>query len=157
MIGAQSAKILASAVDDISDLAVMSVEQLTELDTIGPNMAASVTLYFQQEKNRELINRLRAAGVNCRGEKALTSSTSLPLSGKTYVLTGSLEKCTRDQAREHLEKLGAKVSSSVSKKTTAVITGTDPGSKYTKAQKLGIPIIDEAAFLEMLHAYSVDF
>jgi len=156
MIGAQSAKILASSVDDILDLAAMTLEELTELDTIGPNMAASVTLYFQQEKNRELINRLRAAGVNCHGEKALKSETPLPLSGKTYVLTGSLERFARDQARECIETLGGKVSSSVSKKTTAVIAGTDPGSKYTKAQKLGIMIMDEPAFLDMLHTHGID-
>ncbi len=154
MIGAQSAKILAAAVDDIKDLAAMTVEQLTALDTIGPNMAASVTVYFQQEKNRELVNRLRAAGVNCSGDKDQESEAPRPLTGKTYVLTGSLEEFTRDQAQEYIEKLGGKVSSSVSKKTAAVIAGKEPGSKFNKAQQLGIDIIDEAAFLKMLRDYN---
>ncbi len=156
MIGAQSAKILAAAVDDIKDLAAMTVEQLTALDTIGPNMAASVTLYFQQEKNRELVNRLRAAGVNCSGDKDQESEAPRPLTGKTYVLTGSLEEFTRDQAQEYIEKLGGKVSSSVSKKTAAVIAGKEPGSKFNKAQQLGIDIIDEAAFLKMLRDYTIN-
>jgi DNA ligase (NAD+) len=134
----------------------MTVEQLTALDTIGPNMAASVTLYFQQEKNRELINRLRAAGVNCSGDKDQESEASRPLTGKTYVLTGSLEEFTRDQAQEYIEKLGGKVSSSVSKKTAAVIAGKEPGSKFNKAQQLGIDIIDEAAFLKMLRDYTIN-
>ncbi len=157
MIGAQSAKTIASAVEDISELARMDIEQLTALETIGPNMAESILLYFQQEKNRELITRLRNAGVNCTGTGSLGGEKIQPLSGKTYVLTGTLDSLSRNQAREQIEKHGGKVSSSVSKKTTAVITGKEPGSKLTKAHNLEIPIIDEAAFLELLQRnYTVD-
>lgn len=150
MIGAQAAKILASAVNDVSELQQMEVEQLALLDTIGPNMAASIQMYFQQEKNSALIKRLRAAGINCKGEKVQQADMPQPLAGKTFVLTGSLDNFTRDEAREYIEKLGGKTSSSVSKKTFAVIAGKEPGSKFTKATKLGIKILDEKEFFKLL-------
>lgn len=149
MIGAQAAKILASSVNDISDLQQMDTEELARLDTIGPNMAESIRMYFQQDKNIDLINRLRATGVNCKGEKPQKPDTPRPLSGKTFVLTGSLDNFTRDEARDHIEKLGGKVSSSVSKKTFAVIAGKEPGSKFTKAKQLGIKILSEKELLEL--------
>ncbi len=150
MIGAQSAKTLAAAVEDISEFEQMDIEKLTALETIGPNMSGSILLYFQQEKTRELIARLRSTGVNCTGTGGVEEERVQPLSGKTYVLTGTLDSFSRSEARERIEQLGGKVSSSVSKKTTAVITGKEPGSKFTKAQNLGIPILDEAAFLDLL-------
>ncbi len=150
MIGAQAAKVFASAVDDISDLQKMSKEELSSLDTIGPNMAESIRMYFDRKKNVELIDKLRQAGVNCKGNKDRESKAPLPLSGKTFVLTGTLDNFTRDEARERIEKLGGKVSSSVSKKTFAVIAGKDPGSKLSKAEELGIQILNENEFSEML-------
>ena len=150
MIGAQAAKVLASAVNDISDLQRMDTEELAQLDTIGPNMAESVHMYFQQNKNIDLIKNLRDAGVNCKGENPQKQDTPLPLSGKIFVLTGALDTLTRDEAREHIEKLGGKVSSSVSKKTFAVIAGKEPGSKFTKANQLGITILGEKELLELL-------
>ncbi len=162
MIGAQASKILADAVENIEELLSFDMDYYERLrregrlNTIGPNMAKSIQLYFQQEKNRELVKSLRAAGVNCHGNAPKTSSGNPPLTGKTYVLTGSLQRFTREQARDYIEKLGGRVSSTVSKKTDAVIAGSDPGSKYSKAQKLGIPIIDESAFLELLGPHGVD-
>ncbi len=163
MIGAQAAKILAAAVEDISELFTFSVEQYEQLrtngflETIGPNMVVSIQLYFQQEKNRGLVNTLRAAGVNCRGARLNEPEVPRPLAGKTYVLTGTLERLSRNQAREYIEKLGGKVASSVSKRTSAVIIGKEPGSKFTKAQKLGIPIIDEASLSALLSENKITF
>lgn len=155
MIGAQAAKTVASSVDDISDLQQMGEERLTSLETIGPNMASSIRMYFEQEKNVELINRLREAGVNCKGDKPQELDAPKPLSDKTFVLTGALDNFTRDQARDQIEKLGGKVSSSVSNKTYAVIAGKEPGSKFTKAQNLGIKVLDETAFLEILQNHKI--
>lgn len=150
MIGAQTAKILATAVNDISEFQQMETDELVQLDTIGPNMAESIRMYFQQAKNRKLISRLRNAGVNCKGEKVYKPDALLPFSGKTFVLTGALDNFTRDEAREYIEKLGGKTSSSVSKKTFAVIAGEKTGSKLTKAQQLGVQILGEKELLELL-------
>lgn len=150
LVGAQTAKIIALSVDTISDLFSMSVEEFESIESIGPLVAKSIRLYFDQEKNIDLITRLCSAGVNCSGERGTISKQSQPLSGKTYVLTGTLHHFTRQQAQQHIEQLGGKVSSSVSKKTTAVIAGEDPGSKLGKAEKLGVEVIDEPAFLSLL-------
>jgi DNA ligase (NAD+) len=150
MIGAQAAKTLASVIEDISELGTMSMEELIKINTIGPSMAQSVVLYFQQKKNQELIDHLRAAGVQCKGGKTTLAKSPQPLIGKSFVLTGTLGTFSREKAIECLENLGAKVNSSVSAKTTAVICGIDPGSKKAKAQKLGIPIMEEPALLALL-------
>ena len=114
-------------------------------------VAASVRAFADEPRNRELIEKLRAAGV--------TMSTSLaepaveqagPLAGKTFVLTGTLESMSRDQAQEALEQLGAKVAGSVSKKTSCVVAGADAGSKLEKARKLGVETLDEPAFLALI-------
>lgn len=148
MIGAQSAKILAGKVNDISDLYNMSIDELTHIETIGPTMAQSIRFYFDQEENQRLIEQLQTSGVNTRGiEKLFTSG---PLAGKTFVLTGTLSHFTREEATEKIESLGGKVSSSVSKKTDYVVAGEEAGSKLEKAEKLGIVIIDEKVFIELL-------
>lgn len=143
MIGAQAAKIIASAIYDILDIEKMSIEEICELDTIGPNMAESLSFYFKQEKNRELIAKLNNAGVNCKGTKSEIKEQNLPLVGKTFVLTGTLESMPRHEAKEKIEALGGKVSSSVSKKTYAVIAGKEAGSKLKKAEKLGVTVLGE--------------
>lgn len=148
MIGAQAAKIIASKINDISDLFNMSIEELSRIETIGPTMAQSIRLYFDREENQHLIDQLKSVEVNTKGiKKTLTEG---PLSGKTFVLTGTLNSFTREEASEKIESLGGKVSSSVSKKTDYVVAGEEAGSKLAKAENLGVKVIDESAFLELL-------
>jgi DNA ligase (NAD+) len=107
---------------------------------------------LDEPRNRQLIDRLRDAGVNMEVplEQRVAAETSGTLTGKTYVITGTLQSMSREQATAALERLGAKVTNSVSKKTTGVIVGSEPGSKAEKAQTLGVPILDEPAFLELI-------
>lgn len=143
MIGAQSAKVLASSVNDISDLYNKSVDELMHIETIGPTTANSIRIFFDRVENQRLIAQLKEKGVNTKG---VLKSKSGPLSGKTFVLTGTLIHYSREQATEIIESLGGKVSSSVSRKTDYVLAGEDAGSKLKKAESLGIRIIDEASF-----------
>jgi DNA ligase (NAD+) len=111
-------------------------------------MAQSIRLYFDRKENQHLIDQLKSSGVNTKGIKK--TSTEGPLSGKTFVLTGTLSSYTREEASEKIESLGGKVSSSVSKKTDYVVAGDEAGSKLAKAEKLGVMVIDESAFLDLL-------
>ena len=119
---------------------------------IGPVLAESVRSWLDEPRNRALVDRLGAAGVNMEvpPEERAAADTPGPLTGKTYVLTGTFVALTREQATAALERLGAKVAASVSKKTTAVFVGADAGSKAEKAEKLGVPMMDEAALLELI-------
>lgn len=147
MIGAQSAKILSHAVNDISDLYTKPIEELQSIETIGPTMAQSIRMYFDRDENREVIEQLRSHNVNLTGG---IKKKGGPLSGLTFVLTGTLPSLTREEASQIIEDQGGKVSSSVSAKTSYVLAGADPGSKIDKARKLGIKIIDESGFRELL-------
>ena len=118
-------------------------------DGIGAQIAASVTLFFQQEANRALIERLRTAGVELTAPKRERAGVG-PLAGKTFVLTGTLPNLTREEAGEMIVAAGGKVTSAVSKKTTYVVAGEEAGSKLTKAESLGVEIIDEEALRELL-------
>jgi DNA ligase (NAD+) len=148
MIGAQAAKLLAQEVDDLTDLFGITDNVLERIEGFGPNMAKSVRAYFDRPENRALAERLKESGVNTKGipKKAAAGK----LSGKTFVLTGTLEQFTREQASAEIERRGGKVSSSVSKKTDFVVTGSEAGSKLEKAEKLGVRIINEAAFESIL-------
>ena len=118
---------------------------------IGPVLAESVRSWLDEPRNRELLDRLRAAGVRMEVPEPRSGAPSLrrqPLAGRTYVITGTLAAMTREQATAALERLGAKVAGSVSRKTTGVIVGAEAGSKAEKARRLGVPMLDEAAFLE---------
>lgn len=148
MIGAQAAKVLAHNVHDISDLYTMSLEDLEHIETIGPTMAQSIRIYFDNPENRKLIEKLRSYGVNMKGLAG--AATGGPLSGKTFVLTGALVEFTREEAGEEIEKRGGKVSASVSKKTDYVVAGAEAGSKLDKAMALGVKIINEEEFLKLL-------
>lgn len=123
-------------------------EQLSQINDIGEVMANSIIEFFMQEQTKDLIEKLKNAGVNmnCLEEE----SDDKRFEGKTFVLTGSLELFTRKEAEDIIEKLGGKTSSSVSKKTDYVLAGEDAGSKLTKAQSLGINIISETDFKEMI-------
>ncbi|MEW6354484.1 MAG: NAD-dependent DNA ligase LigA, partial [Pseudomonadota bacterium] len=148
-VGEATAAALAKHFGDLP--AIMQADQaaLEEVPDVGPVVAAHIVAFFRQRHNREVIEKLLAAGVNWPQVK-ISRAERGPLHGKTFVLTGALKGMTREQAKERLEALGAKVSSSVSAKTDYVVAGADPGSKLTKAEQLGVKVLDEAALLKML-------
>lgn len=149
-VGETSAQLLVGEVASLHELAAMSQEQLEAVDGIGPVVAESVRNFFEEERNQQIIEKLRRFGVKLEAEPKQTGPA--PLAGKTIVLTGSLASLTRSQAKERVEALGGKVASSVSKKTDYVVVGTDAGSKLDKAKKLGRPILDEDQFLKLLES-----
>jgi DNA ligase (NAD+) len=148
--GERVAQVLIGAFGSIEALEEASVEQLQAVHEIGPVVAASVREYFDESRNRHLVARLREAGVKTVGEKAPSGETGGALAGKTFVLTGTLQSMSRDEAAAAIESLGGKVTGSVSRKTSRVVAGADPGSKIEKARELGVEILDEAAFLAMI-------
>ena len=147
-IGGQSAQILAEHFGSLQALMDADKQTLEAIDQIGPRMAESVHGYFRNPMNRAVVEELLAAGV--RAERPEKVQPAGELTGKTIVVTGSLENFTRQQVEQVLRQAGAKPSSSVSKKTDFVLAGKDPGSKLDKARQLGVKIIDEKQFLEML-------
>ena len=153
-VGERAAQVLAEALGSMDALSAASIEQLEETREIGPVLAASVRKWFDEPRNRHLIERLRAAGVRMEvpPDARAVRRADGPLTGKTYVLTGTLESMTRDEATAAIERLGGKVAGSVSKKTSGVIVGTDAGSKADKARELGVPTLDEPAFLALIGA-----
>lgn len=148
MVGAQTARALAMEVNTIEDLFSMPGAQLEAIPSIGPLVAESIRMYFDREGNRELIKRLREHGVNCCG--MTRPKTVSAVSGKTFVLTGSLTGFSREEAQAAIEAKGGNVSSSVSKKIDYVVAGDAPGSKLEKARALGVAIITEDFFLKLL-------
>ncbi|RLE03135.1 MAG: DNA ligase [Candidatus Aminicenantes bacterium] len=145
-VGERTAQTLAEHFQSLEALSKASLEELLALPDIGPKVAESIVFFFQQKENQELIRRLKEAGV--RGEaKVTTEPTAQPFVGLTFVLTGELEHYTRDEAREIIERLGGRVTSSVSRKTSVVIVGRNPGSKLQKAKDYNITIWDEEEFL----------
>jgi DNA ligase (NAD+) len=147
-VGEQTAQILANDFGSIDAIAAASEEELRESEGIGPEVAAGVRLFFKQPANRRVVEKLRRAGVEMTGPKR--ARTAGPLTGKTFVLTGTLPNLTRERASELIVAAGGKVTSSVSKKTDYVVAGDEPGSKYAKAQQLGISILDEDALRSLL-------
>ena len=153
-IGERAAQILAGAFHSIEGLFDATVEQFQETDGIGPVLAAALRQWLDEPRNRRLLERLRSANVRMEvpPEERVARSADGPLKGQTYVLTGSLATMTRDEATAAIERLGGRVTGSVSKKTTAVVVGEDAGSKADKARELGVPTLDEAAFRARLDA-----
>jgi len=150
-VGERGAQVLADHFGSVDAIENATLEALESVREIGPVLAASVRAFFDQPGNRELIESFRTAGVKLIGEPKRAPAGPQPLAGKTYVITGELSAMSREQAQATLEALGAKVTGSVSKKTTALIVGADPGaSKSEKAQALGIPTLDEKGFLELI-------
>ena len=147
-VGGKASKVLARKYKTMENLQNANFEQLSLINDIGEVMANSIIEFFMQEQTKDLIEKLKNAGVNmnCLEEE----SDDKRFEGKTFVLTGSLELFTRKEAEDIIEKLGGKTSSSVSKKTDYVLAGEDAGSKLTKAQSLGINIISETDFKEMI-------
>ena len=147
-VGTKASKILARKYKNIDNLMEATSEELGLIDDIGPIVADSIREFFLQDQTIDLINRLKQSGVNTKNLEE--ESEDKRFEGKIFVLTGSLEKYTRQEASDIIEKLGGKTSSTVSKKTNYVLAGEEAGSKLTKAQNLGIEIITEEQFQEML-------
>lgn len=146
-VGAKTGKILASTFGSLEKLMDASVETLTEVPDIGAVTAQSICDWFAQPQSQHLVQRLREAGVNFESTRAVTDTRFM---GKTIVLTGTLSRFTREEATEKIELFGGKAASSVSKKTSFVVAGENAGSKERKARDLGIPVLTEDEFLEML-------
>lgn len=147
-IGVKAAKGLAKKYKNIDNLMNASLEDLKETDDVGEIMAESLYNFFKEEQSKDLISKLRIAGVNFVQEEE--EGTDNRFEGQIFVLTGALDKYSRKDAEEIIEKFGGKTSSSVSKKTSYVLAGEDSGSKLTKARDLGITVISEAEFDEMI-------
>jgi DNA ligase (NAD+) len=147
-VGAAAAKDLARSFRSLSKLAEASLEQLVSIEGIGEIMAQSISQYFEDPENQELLADFASLGVS--PELEIDESTGTPWTGKTFVLTGTLTKMTRDEAGSRIEALGGKSSSSVSKRTDYLVAGPGAGSKLDKAEKLGVPVLDETEFLALL-------
>jgi DNA ligase (NAD+) len=147
-VGERAARLLAEHFGTVDRLLAAPAEEIGQIYGIGPRIAESVRLFFDQPANRRAVERLRAVGV--RLEETGHSEGPKPLAGKTVVLTGTLEHLSRDQAKSLVTRRGGRVSSSVSRKTDYVVVGKDPGSKADDARRLQIPTLDEAAFLSLV-------
>lgn len=146
-VGSTAARDLAREARSLDNLQAMTTEQLESLDGIGPIMARAIATFFDQEGNRKVLDKLRAAGVNTT---EMSSRPSGPLVGKSFVVTGSLEGFSRPDAIAAIERMGGRVTSGVSKKTDYVVVGESPGTKFDKARDLGIDTLDEKGFMKLL-------
>ena len=148
-VGTKASKILARKYKNMDDLRKAQLEELSEIKDIGPIVANSIQEFFNQEQTKDLITKLKNAGVNmvAKEEEKIDNR----FEGKTFVLTGTLEELTRGEATNLIEKFGGRTSSSVSKKTDYVLAGQEAGSKLTKAQELGVTILTEEEFKKMIH------
>jgi DNA ligase (NAD+) len=149
-VGERYARILANQFRSLDKLSQATVSELDDVHEIGLTVALSVREWFDNLRNQDLIERLKAAGVKTEADANTISLTNEDFTGKTFVLTGKLETLTRDEAARLIEERGGRVSSSVSKKTDFVVAGEDAGSKLDKANALGVTVLDEAAFKEMI-------
>ncbi|WP_149257901.1 NAD-dependent DNA ligase LigA [Actinomadura sp. K4S16] len=146
-VGPSAAQDLAREMRSMDAIAGATEEELAAVDGVGPTIAASIKRWFEEDWHREIVDKWRAAGVRMQDEGA---EGPRPLEGVTVVITGSLEGFSRDSATEAVQRLGGKVSGSVSKKTGFVVVGDSPGSKYDKAVKLGVPVLEEEGFRVLL-------
>ena len=149
-VGERTSKILANWARSIDRLASASVEELDDIPEIGLTVAESVHAWFRDPRHADLIERLKAAGVATESDASATEKLDERFVGKTFVLTGTLESLTRDEAAKLIEERGGRVSGSVSKKTDYVVAGEDAGSKLTKAESLGVAVLDESQFRAMI-------
>ena len=146
-VGAKTGKVLASHFGNLDALMAATEEELTQVSDVGEITAGFIADWFRQEQSQHLIERLRRAGVNFESQQVVTDTR---FAGLTFVLTGALTKFTRDEATERIERFGGKAAGSVSKKTSFVVVGENAGSKERKARELGIPILTEEQFLDMI-------
>jgi DNA ligase (NAD+) len=155
-VGVHSSEVITRYYPTLDEFREAGLEELIEINEIGPKIAESIILFFKEKENLAIIERLRRAGLNFgqeeekrRGKKGVQI-----LAGKQFVLTGTLKDFTRIQAKEIISELGGRVTGSVSKKTDYVVAGEDPGSKYQKAQKIGVSIISEEEFKKIINKNS---
>lgn len=146
-VGSHVAEVLAGRFLTMERLAGASLEELEDIQEVGPTIAESVKVFFEESRNLRLIERLKDAGVNMEEE---AREGPRDLEGLTFVLTGGLDSITREEARQAIEARGGRVSSSVSRRTDYVVAGSDPGSKYDRARELGVSIVGEGEFLDLL-------
>jgi DNA ligase (NAD+) len=145
-VGGRTARLLARELGTLDALAAADAERLQQLPDIGPEVAQSVAEFFDTERNRKALERIRKAGVE---PKEVAQPEATPLDGKTFVFTGTLERFTREEAERKVETLGGRATSSVSSNTDYVVAGSDPGQKLDEARELGVEVLDEDAFIEL--------
>jgi DNA ligase (NAD+) len=150
-VGERTAQVLADYFKDIDSLAKVSLDELIQIEDVGPKVGESIVFFFRQPENIKLINKLKESGLNFSSRKEAKKG-KLPLAGQIFVLTGKLLDLSREEAAEIIEDLGGTVSSSVSSKTTYVVVGDSPGSKLERARKLGVPTLEEKEFLKLVKA-----
>ncbi len=146
-VGERTAELLAGHFGTLDALMEADLDQLQEVNEVGPRVAESLRAFFEEKRNRELVERLRKAGLRFREEK---KKRGTKLAGKTFVITGTLANCSRDQAKKMIEGAGGKVTGSVSKKTDYVVAGAEAGSKLDKARELGVKVIGEKEMEELV-------
>ncbi len=149
-VGSRVAQALADRFPSVEELAVADVEELAEADEVGPVIAESIHAFFRSKKNLAVLGKLRSAGVCLERDTNATNRRTQPLAGKRVVLTGTLERMTRQEARDAVEAAGGRVTSSVSRSTDLVVAGGNPGSKLEKARQLGVTIVSETELAELL-------
>ena len=147
-VGERTAQFLAEAFGDLDKIAAASEDELQKAEEVGPKVAGSIRRFFHEQRNRELVERLRAEALPFQYQA--THKHTGALAGLTFVLTGTLPSLTREEAKERIEKAGGKVAGSVSRKTSYVVAGEEAGSKLDKAKELGIEVINEPGLIEML-------
>ena len=147
-IGDETAEVLTDHFNSLDTLASAQRDQLLDIPSIGPKIADSILAFFRQDENKSIIDRLKRAGVKLKTDEV--KPVDLPLTGFEFVITGKMETFTRQQAEAEIRALGGKAGSDVTRKTSYVVTGADPGSKLARAKALGIEILDEAQFLQKL-------
>jgi DNA ligase (NAD+) len=148
-VGAEMAETLANEFHSLDKLAGASSESLMSISAVGPKIADSITAFFRQEENMNIIRRLKEAGVKL--EEAAAVQKVLPLSGREFVVTGRLENFSRQEAEAKIKELGGAAKDNVTRKTDYVVVGADPGSKRDRARELGIKILNEEEFLKILN------
>jgi DNA ligase (NAD+) len=148
-VGERTAQILADTFGSLDAIAAADEQQLQEAEEVGPKVSESIRQFFHERRNRELVDRLRKAGLTFEHE-IKKKKTAGPLAGKVFVLTGTLPNLAREDAKARIESAGGKVTGSVSKKTDYVVAGAEPGSKLDKASSLGVQVIGEPELLALL-------
>ena len=149
-VGQHIAKVLAKEFGSLDAVMSADRDRFLEIREIGPEISESLVSYFQEGSNRRVIDQLHKLGVSIIDTPVHQSRGTLPFSGKSFVFTGGLGKLTRVEAKALVERLGATVSSSVSKRTSYVVAGEDPGSKLDQARELGVTVLNEQDFLELI-------
>jgi DNA ligase (NAD+) len=149
-VGEETAEDLAEHFLTLKKFMAANYDELREINGVGEKVAKSIVEYFKEKKNLDYIEKLLKNGVVIKKQKH--ESKAGKLSGQTFVLTGTLARMSRDEAKEKIKSLGGDVNESVSKNTTAVIAGESPGSKYDKAKELGVKVLDEEEFLKLINS-----